>query len=115
MQLIRPNFLVASSGCAAALRGRWRLCYIQALLAMFCCAALPATAPQGAAASAAIAPGFSAALDQTAALLASQAAVGRAIGDYTLQDREGRAVRLSNYRGPKKLVSFIFAARGFAG
>jgi protein SCO1/2 len=48
------------------------------------------------------------ALDQTAALRASQAAMGRTIGDYTLQDREGRAVRLSNYRGKPLLVSFMY-------
>jgi protein SCO1 len=41
-------------------------------------------------------------------LRASQAAVGHAIGDYTLQDREGRAVRLSSYRGKPLLVSFIY-------
>ena len=108
MQLTRPNFLVASSGYAAAFRGRWCLCCAQALLAMFCCVAVPATALQGTAASSAAAPGLSPALDQTAALRASQAAVGRAIGDYTLQDREGRAVRLSSYRGKPLLVSFIY-------
>jgi protein SCO1 len=75
---------------------------------MFCCVTVPATALQGTAASAAAAPGLSPVLDQTAALRASQAAVGRAIGDYTLQDREGRAVRLSSYRGKPLLVSFIY-------
>jgi protein SCO1/2 len=38
----------------------------------------------------------------------SQAAVGRTIGEYTLQDREGRPVRLSSYRGKPLLVSFIY-------
>jgi len=47
-------------------------------------------------------------LDQTAALRVSQAAVGRSIGDFTLIDREGRAVRLSSYRGKPLLVSFIY-------
>ena len=108
MQLTRPNFLVAPSGCAAAFRGGWCLCCAQTLLAMFCCVAMPATALQGTATSAAAAPGLSPALDQTAALRGSQAAVGRAIGDYTLQDREGRAVRLSSYRGKPLLVSFIY-------
>jgi len=41
-------------------------------------------------------------------LRGSQAAVGRAIGDYTLRDREGREVRLSGYRGKPLLVSFIY-------
>lgn len=46
--------------------------------------------------------------DQTAALRTSQAAVGRQISDFTLLDREGRAVRLSQYRGKPLLVSFIY-------
>lgn len=61
-----------------------------------------------AAASADAAPGAPAALDQATALRASQAVVGRAIGDYTLLDREGRSVRLSSYRGKPLLVSFIY-------
>lgn len=48
------------------------------------------------------------ALDQAAALRVSQAAVGRAIGDYVLRDREGRSVRLADYRGKPLLVSFIY-------
>lgn len=47
-------------------------------------------------------------LDEQAALRASQAAVGRTIGDYTLLDREGRLVRLGSYRGKPLLVSFIY-------
>jgi protein SCO1 len=47
-------------------------------------------------------------LDQKAALQASQAAVGQAVGDYTLLDREGRPVRLASYRGKPLLVSFIY-------
>ena len=78
------------------------------MLAICCCVAVPAAALEGAAPGAAVAPAFAPALDQTAALRASQAAVGRAIGDYTLQDRDGRAVRLSGYRGKPLLVSFIY-------
>jgi protein SCO1/2 len=47
-------------------------------------------------------------LNQAAALRASQAVVGRAIGDFTLLDRGGRPVRLSQYRGKPLLVSFIY-------
>lgn len=47
-------------------------------------------------------------LDQKAAIAASQAALGRTIGDHTLLDREGRPVRLSSYRGKPLLVSFIY-------
>jgi protein SCO1 len=78
------------------------------MLALLCCVAVPAAALEGAAPGAAVAPAFAPALDRTAALRGSQAAVGRAIGDYTLQDREGRAVRLSSYRGKPLLVSFIY-------
>ena len=72
------------------------------MLAIFCCVAAPAAASQS------VAPVFVPALDQTAAVRTSQAAIGRTIGDYTLQDREGRAVRLSSYRGKPLLVSFIY-------
>ncbi len=47
-------------------------------------------------------------LDQSAALRTSQTAVGTQISDFTLLDREGRAVRLSQYRGKPLLVSFIY-------
>jgi protein SCO1 len=107
MQLSRPKFLIASSGRVTALRGR-RRCYARVLLALFCCMAAPAPAVDSAAPGEAVAPRLSPALDQTAALRASQAVVGRAIGDYALQDREGRTVRLSSYRGKPLLVSFIY-------
>ena len=48
------------------------------------------------------------ALDQKAAIAASQAALGRTIGDHTLLDRDSRPVRLSSYRGKPLLVSFIY-------
>jgi len=47
-------------------------------------------------------------LDQKAAIAASQAVLGQAIGDHTLLDREGRPVRLASYRGKPLLVSFIY-------
>ena len=47
-------------------------------------------------------------LDQSAALRTSQAAVGTLVSDFTLLDREGRPVRLSQYRGKPLLVSFIY-------
>jgi protein SCO1 len=67
-----------------------------ALLGMFCCS------------MAASAVASSPALDQSIALRDSQAALGRSIADYTLQDRDGRPVRLSSYRGKPLLVSFIY-------
>jgi protein SCO1/2 len=48
------------------------------------------------------------ALDQKIALQMSQAVVGTMPGDYTFQDREGRTVRLSQFRGKPLLVSFIY-------
>ncbi len=47
-------------------------------------------------------------LDQAAALRLSQSVVGKTVRDFTLQDREGRPVRLSSYRGKPLLVSFIY-------
>ena len=47
-------------------------------------------------------------LDQAAALRASQAVVGKTIGDFTLLNRDGKPVRLSSYRGKPLLVSFIY-------
>lgn len=47
-------------------------------------------------------------LDQKAALSASQAAIGTTPGDFAFLDREGRPVRLSQYRGKPLLVSFIY-------
>lgn len=72
------------------------------MLALLCCVAVPVAASENAP------PALSPALDQAAALRASQAVVGRAIGDYALLDREGRSVRLSSYRGKPLLVSFIY-------
>jgi len=47
-------------------------------------------------------------LDREAALRASQAAIGRKIGDHILLDREGKPVSLAAYRGKPLLVSFIY-------
>ena len=47
-------------------------------------------------------------LDQTVALRASQAVLGKQVDDFTLLDRTGQAVRLSQYHGKPLLVSFIY-------
>jgi protein SCO1/2 len=47
-------------------------------------------------------------LDQRRAVELSQAALGRVVSDFSLQDREGRSVRLSSFRGKPLLVSFIY-------
>ena len=48
------------------------------------------------------------ALDEREALRAGEAAIGRTVPDITLQDRQGRPVRLADYRGKPLLVSFIY-------
>ena len=47
-------------------------------------------------------------LDENAALAAGQAVVGSTVPDFTLLDRRGKPVRLSEYRGKPLLVSFIY-------
>jgi len=42
------------------------------------------------------------------ALKVSQAAIGRSLGDYAFLDRQGRQVRLADYRGKPLLVNFIY-------
>ncbi|MDE2613698.1 MAG: SCO family protein [Burkholderiales bacterium] len=42
------------------------------------------------------------------ALRLGQAAIGRAVPDFVLLDRQGRPVRLTDYRGKPLLVSFIY-------
>ena len=49
-----------------------------------------------------------AAFDQDAALRASQAVIGREVGDYALRDAAGRSVRLSQLRGKPLVVSFVY-------
>ena len=49
-----------------------------------------------------------AALDPDAALARSQAAIGRKLSDYAFTDRQGRQVRLADYRGKPLLVSFVY-------
>ena len=48
------------------------------------------------------------ALDEREALRVGEAAIGRTVPDLVLQDREGRPVRLADYRGKPLLVSFIY-------
>jgi protein SCO1/2 len=48
------------------------------------------------------------ALDPDAALKASQAVIGRQLGDFTFLDPNRRQVRLANYRGKPLLVSFVY-------
>jgi protein SCO1/2 len=48
------------------------------------------------------------ALDPDAALKASQAAIGRQLGDFAFLDRNRRQVRLADYRGKPLLVSFVY-------
>lgn len=47
-------------------------------------------------------------LDAASALRASEAAIGRQVGEYLLLDRRERPVRFADYRGKPLLVSFIY-------
>ena len=47
-------------------------------------------------------------LDEAAALAAGQAVIGTTPPDFTFLDRQGKPVRLSQYRGKPLLVSFIY-------
>src|SRR5574337_1162981 len=47
-------------------------------------------------------------LDREAALRASQAAIGRKVGEHILLNREGQPVSLASFRGKPLLVSFIY-------
>lgn len=47
-------------------------------------------------------------LDMDQALRVSQAALGRQVGDYAFFDREGRRVRLADYRGKPLVVNFVY-------
>lgn len=47
-------------------------------------------------------------LDLQAALRASQSVIGKRVGEYSLRDREGNTVKLSDYRGKPLLVSFVY-------
>lgn len=55
------------------------------------------------------AAGDGAALDPGAAVKVSQGAIGRSVGEYAFQDRAGRRVMLSSYRGKPLLVSFVYS------
>lgn len=48
------------------------------------------------------------ALNPNIALSASQAAIGAAIGDYTLLNVEGKPVKLASFRGKPLLLNFIY-------
>jgi protein SCO1/2 len=54
------------------------------------------------------AQGGAAALDPDRALKKSQAAIGNRVGDYAFRDRQGRQVRLADYRGKPVVVSFVY-------
>jgi protein SCO1/2 len=71
-------------------------------------ALLAATLALAATALAAREAGIVPAIDESEALRAGDAAIGAAVPDITLTDRQGRPVRLTDYRGKPLLVSFIY-------
>lgn len=48
--------------------------------------------------------------DEKSALATSQSAIGRTLGDITLRDRNGRGVRLADYRGKPLVISLIYTS-----
>ncbi len=48
--------------------------------------------------------------DSDAALKISQAAIGRSLDGYQFQDREGRTVSLTDYRGKPLMISMIYTS-----
>ena len=48
--------------------------------------------------------------DADSAVATSQAAIGKPLEDYLFYDRQGRAVKLSEYRGKPLLISLIFTS-----
>lgn len=48
------------------------------------------------------------AFDPDRALEYSQSVIGRPIGDYAFRDRQGRPVRLAEYRGKPLVVNFVY-------
>ena len=46
--------------------------------------------------------------NRAAAMHASQAAIGRVLGDYQLTDREGRSLRLAELRGRPLVLNFVY-------
>jgi protein SCO1/2 len=79
---------------------RCALVVLTALLLSFSCAAsLHAETGQA-----------DAAYDADSAVATSQAAVGKQLGDFLLYDRQGRPVKLSQYRGRPLLISMIFTS-----
>ncbi|MFA7667890.1 MAG: SCO family protein [Burkholderiaceae bacterium] len=54
------------------------------------------------------APGELPSIDETYAIRLADAAVGRMVPNFKFRDRNGKPVRLSDYRGKPLLVSFIY-------
>jgi len=49
-------------------------------------------------------------IDEAKAIKISQAAIGKAIGEYTMIDSAGRTVRFSDFKGRPLLVNFIYTS-----
>lgn len=83
------------------------------MLATTLCAAVVAVSfdahaePQ---ASPSISNSYSGALDEEKALAMSQAAIGRAIGDYSFRDTQGNRISLSDFRGKPLVISLIYSS-----
>jgi len=81
---------------------RWQAALLAGLLAALCGAAL-ANEPEAEEPVSTVPR-----LNEAAALAAGQAVIGTTPPDFTLLDRQGKPVRLSQYRGKPLLISFIY-------
>lgn len=83
---------------------RWQAMLCASMLMVFFGNAL-ATTGVGAAPRA---PGELPSIDEAQAIHLAEDAIGRVVPDFELRDRNGKPVRLGNYRGKPLLVSFIY-------
>lgn len=87
-----------------ALFTRWLILAVTAALILFSGQSLAVTGVGAAPRAAGELPS----IDEAHATRLAQNAVGRIMPDFELRDRNGKTVRLSNYRGKPLLVSFIY-------
>lgn len=83
------------------------------MIATTLCAAVVAVsfgANAGQQAPTSISNSTSGALDEKKALAISQAAIGRAIGDYSFRDTQGNRLSLSDFRGKPLVISLIYSS-----
>jgi len=95
-ELSKRQRRLAAAPCERARASKAVICLLLAVSAAAAAATDPAAVP------------MTTALNADAAVRTSQAVLGQRIGEHTLLDRDGTAVRLSSFRGKPLLVSFVY-------